>query len=445
MGETIVVIGANHAGTAAINTILDQFPENRVIAFDGNSNISFLGCGMALWIGKQISGPEGLFYSSREVFEEKGAVVHMETEISRIDYDKKMVYGREKDGTIHEQSYDKLILATGSLPIRPELQGMDLENVQFVKLYQNARDVIQKLKDPSIRRIAVVGAGYIGGELAEAFVRNGREVVLIDCADTCLAGYYDSEFSYIMGKNLESHGVELALGETVVKLEGRKRVQTVVTDQARYQADMVVFGIGFKPNTGLGQGRLKLFKNGAYLVDRRQETSVAGVYAIGDCATVYNNAIQATDYIALATNAVRSGIIAAHNACGRTLESVGVQGSNGISIWGLHMLCTGISLKRAQKMGYAAASSDYEDWQKAEFMENGNNKVKIRIVYDKETRIILGAQMCSDYDISMGIHLFSMAIEEQVTIDKLKLFDLFFLPHFNKPYNYITMAALAAR
>ena len=235
MGETIVVIGANHAGTAAINTILDQFPENRVIAFDGNSNISFLGCGMALWIGKQISGPEGLFYSSREAFEEKGAVVHMETEISRIDYDKKMVYGREKDGTIHEQPYDKLILATGSLPIRPELQGMDLENVQFVKLYQNARDVIQKLKDPSIRRIAVVGAGYIGVELAEAFVRNGREVVLIDCADTCLAGYYDSEFSYIMGKNLESHGVELALGETVVKLEGRKRVQTVVTDQARYQ------------------------------------------------------------------------------------------------------------------------------------------------------------------------------------------------------------------
>ena len=445
MGETIVVIGANHAGTAAINTILDQFPENRVIAFDGNSNISFLGCGMALWIGKQISGPEGLFYSSREAFEEKGAVVHMETEISRIDYDKKMVYGREKDGTIHEQPYDKLILATGSLPIRPELQGMDLENVQFVKLYQNARDVIQKLKDPSIRRIAVVGAGYIGVELAEAFVRNGREVVLLDCADTCRAGYYDSEVSYILGKNLESHGVELALGETVVKLEGRKRVQTVVTDQARYQADMVVFGIGFKPNTGLGQGRLKLFKNGAYLVDRRQETSVAGVYAIGDCATVYNNAIQATDYIALATNAVRSGIIAAHNACGRTLESVGVQGSNGISIWGLHMLCTGISLKRAQKMGYAAASSDYEDWQKAEFMENGNNKVKIRIVYDKETRIILGAQMCSDYDISMGIHLFSMAIEEQVTIDKLKLFDLFFLPHFNKPYNYITMAALAAR
>ena len=108
------------------------------------------------------------------------------------------------------------------------------------------------------------------------------------------------------------------------------------------------------------------------------------------------------------------------------------------------MLSTGISLARAKRMGYDAAAADYEDWQKAEFMENGNHKVKVRIVYDRKSRIILGAQMCSDYDVSMGIHMFSMAVEEQVTIDKLKLFDLFFLPHFNKPYNYVTMAALGA-
>ena len=344
-----------------------------------------------------------------------------------------------------EQSYDKLILATGSIPIRPEIKGMDLENVQFVKLFQNAQDVIEKLKDASIRKIAVVGAGYIGVELAEAFRRNGREVVLIDCAKTCLSGYYDREFSDIMTKNLMDHGVKLAFGETVTELEGDGKVQTVITDKGSHEADMVVFGIGFKPNTMLGQGQIKVFKNQAFLTDRKQETSIPGVYAIGDCATVYNNAIQATDYIALATNAVRSGIIAAHNACGRLLESPGVQGSNGISIWGLHMLSTGISLARAERLGYRAGVTDYEDWQKAEFMENGNNRVKIRIVYDMDTRIILGAQMCSDYDISMGIHLFSMAIEEQVDIDKLKLFDLFFLPHFNKPYNYITMAALAAR
>lgn len=444
MGETIVVIGANHAGTAAMNTVLDQFPGNEVIAFDRNSDISFLGCGMALWIGKQISGPEGLFYSSKEAFEKKGAVIHMETEVSRIDYEKKIVYGRGKNGETYGQPYDKLILATGSLPIRPEIPGMELENVQFVKLFQNAKDVIEKLKDPSIKRVAVVGAGYIGVELAEAFKRNGREVVLIDCADTCLSGYYDQEFSRIMTENMKSHGVETAFGEKVIRLEGEGRVSTVVTDKGEHQADMVVFGIGFRPDTRLGQGTLELFRNGAFLVNRKQETSVPGVYAIGDCATVYNNAVQGTDYIALATNAVRSGIIAAHNACGKTLESPGVQGSNGISIWGLNMLSTGLSLEKARKLGYAAVSTDCEDWQKAEFIESGNQKVKIRIVYDKGTRVILGAQMCSDYDISMGIHMFSMAIAEQVTIDKLKLFDVFFLPHFNKPYNYITMAALGA-
>lgn len=448
MGERIVVIGANHAGTAALNTLLDYLKKEKipgeVIAFDQNSNISFLGCGMALWIGKQISGPEGLFYSSKEILEKKGARIYMETTVKEIDYDKQIIYAKGKDGKTFEQPYDKLILATGSRPIQPDMEGMELENVQYVKLFQNARDVIEKLKDDSVRRVTVVGAGYIGVELAEAFKRNGREVVLIDCAKTCLSGYYDREFSDIMAKNLEDNGITLAFGERVLKLLGDTRVEKVVTDKGSYEADMVVFGIGFVPNTRLGEGKLKLFKNGAFLVDRKQETSVPGVYAVGDCATVYNNAVQDTDYIALATNAVRSGIIAAHNACGGKLESVGVQGSNGISIWGLHMLSTGISYEKAKKLGYEAAFTDYEDWQKAEFIESGNNKVKIRIVYDKKTRVILGAQMCSDYDISMGIHLFSMAIEEQVTIDKLKLFDLFFLPHFNKPYNYITMAALAA-
>lgn len=218
MKETIVVIGANHAGTAALNTILDNYKDKEVIAFDSNSNISFLGCGMALWIGKQISGPEGLFYSDKAAFEAKGAKIYMETPVTSVDYDKKIVYAADREGNTYEQHFDKLILATGSLPIRPAIEGMELENVQFVKLFQNAQDVIERLKDESVKRVAVVGAGYIGVELAEAFKRNGREVVLIDCAETCLAGYYDREFSDQMADNLKEHGVTLAFGETVKKL-----------------------------------------------------------------------------------------------------------------------------------------------------------------------------------------------------------------------------------
>jgi NADPH-dependent 2,4-dienoyl-CoA reductase/sulfur reductase-like enzyme len=108
------------------------------------------------------------------------------------------------------------------------------------------------------------------------------------------------------------------------------------------------------------------------------------------------------------------------------------------------MVSTGITLDKAKSLGYDAVATDYEDTQKPDFIQHDNYKVKIRIVYDKKTRIILGAQMCSEYDISMAIHMFSLAIQEQVTIDKLKLTDIFFLPHFNKPYNYVTMAALMA-
>ena len=452
----IVVIGANHAGTACINTMLDNFGnENEVVVFDQNSNISFLGCGMALWIGKQIDGPEGLFYSDKEKLEAKGAKVYMESPVLSVNYDKKEVTALV-NGQEHLESYDKLIFATGSQPIIPPIKGVEivegnrefkatLENVQFVKLYQNSAEVIEKLKNnKGINRVAVVGAGYIGVELAEAFERLGKEVILIDIADTCLAGYYDRELSDLMSKNLADHGIKLAYGQTVKAVEGEGKVERIVTDKETFDVDMVIMAVGFRPNTALGAGKIELFRNGAFLVDKKQETSISGVYAVGDCATIYDNALDEMSYIALASNAVRSGIVGAYNATGHELEGIGVQGSNGINIYDLKMVSTGLTLEKAKAAGYNAVETGFNDLQKPEFIKHDNHEVAIRIVFDKDTRVILGAQMASHEDISMGIHLFSLAIQEKVTIDKLALTDIFFLPHFNKPYNYITMAALTA-
>ncbi|MCI9273760.1 MAG: FAD-dependent oxidoreductase [Clostridiales bacterium] len=443
MMSKIVVVGANHAGTAAINTILDHYPGNEVVVLDANSNISFLGCGMALWIGGQIDGPEGLFYSSQQIMADKGARVHMETTVTGIDFDGKTVSAVDREGNERRESYDKLILATGSLPVIPSIPGRDLQNVQLVKRYQDAQEVVEKLQSGDIRTVAVVGAGYIGVELAEAFRLHGKEVILIDAADTCLSSYYDLEFSRQMALNLEQNGVRLAFSQSITAIEGEGRVQRALTTSGRYDCDMVVLALGFTPNSKLGSGRLDTYQNGAYRVDPGQRTSDPDVFAIGDCAVVYDNAAQDAGYIALATNAVRSGIIAGHNACGGALQTPGVQGSNGIRIWGLNMVATGLSLQKAQRLGFSAAAADCEDYQRPRFMRD-NQKVKLRLVYDKSTRRILGAQMCSRYDMSMGIHLFSLAIQEGLTIDKLALLDLFFLPHFNQPYNYITTAALNA-
>jgi len=441
----IVVVGANHAGTCAINTITGFNEGDEVVVFDQNSNISFLGCGMALWIGGQISKPDGLFYSNKEKLESQGAKVNMNSKVERIDFDKKFVCATLENGQKVEESYDKLILATGSLPIVPQIPGRDLENVQLVKLFQNAEEVIKKLENPDIKTIAVVGAGYIGVELAEAFERHNKKVIIVDIANTSLSSYYDPEFSALMDKNLSDHGIKLAFGETVKEIKGNGKVEAIVTDKNEYQCDMVILAIGFRPNTELGKDYLETMSNGAYIVDETQQTSKKDVYAIGDCATVIFNSTGEKSYIALATNAVRSGIIAAYNACGKKLETIGVQGSNAISIYDLKLVSTGLSEQKAKQLGMDVLSTSFEDLQKATFIETTNPKVNIKIVYDAKTRVILGAQMASTYDMSMGIHMFSLAIQEKVTIDKLKLLDIFFLPHFNQPYNYITMAALSAK
>jgi NADPH-dependent 2,4-dienoyl-CoA reductase/sulfur reductase-like enzyme len=443
MGK-IVLIGANHAGTAAANTILDNYPGNQLVIFDSNSNISYLGCGTALWVGRQIENSDGLFYSSKDILASKKATVYMETEVRRIDFAAKQVYAVDKDGKELTETYDKLILATGSLPIAPKIKGLDLPNVAYVKLFQDGQRINKLLDDGNIKSVAVVGAGYIGVEIAEAVQRRGKKALLFEAADTSLSTYYDDWFTHDMDKVLGDNGVVLHFGELVQEIKGNQKVEAIVTNKGEYPVDMVIMAIGFRPNTALAGKDLELFTNGAYKVNLKQETSKPGVYAIGDCATVYSNALESSAYIALATNAVRSGVVAGHNACGTALESAGVHGSNGICIFGYKMVSTGLNLKAAEKAGYTPLYTQFEDTQKPAFIKEDNHKVKIRIVYDKNTRRILGAQMASYQDISMGIHLFSLAIEEKVTIDKLKLLDIFFLPHFNQPYNYITMAALSA-
>ena len=188
----IVVVGANHAGTACINTMLDNFGnENEIVVFDQNSNISFLGCGMALWIGEQIDGPEGLFYSDKEKLEAKGAKVYMNSPVLSIDYDNKVVTA-EVEGKEHKESYDKLIFATGSTPILHQSKALKslkvtVSSKQLLKTYNslNCTKTQKKLstnlltRANTLKRIAVVGGGYIGVELAEAFERLGKKLSLL--------------------------------------------------------------------------------------------------------------------------------------------------------------------------------------------------------------------------------------------------------------------------
>ncbi len=442
----VVVVGTNHAGISAANALLDSDQDVEVTLIDRNSNLSYLGCGTALWVGRQIDSYEGLFYTNAAEFEAKGAKVALETEVNEIDFENKVVYAQSKTGEKLEEKYDKLILATGSLPIAPKLPGNDLDGLHFLKLFQEGQEVDKALANEDAKVVCVIGAGYIGVEIAEAAKRRGKEVHIFDAEDHSLMNYYDVDFAKIMDKNLQDNGIQTHFGELAEEYLGENgKVTGLKTTKGEYKADVIINCIGFRPNAALGAGHLETFVNGAYLVDRTFKTNDDSVYAVGDCATNYSNAINDTAYIALASNAVRSGIVAGQNILGNHIEGAGIQGSNGIEIFGRKLVSTGFSVRAAEKNGLKVKYTDIEDTQLPGFMpEDQNADVKLRIVYEEESRRIVGAQMTSTYDISMGIHMFSLAVQEQLTIDKLALLDLFFLPHFNKPYNYITVAALDA-
>ncbi len=443
--QKVIVIGTNHAGTHAVQTIVDNYQDVEVATYDKNNNISFLGCGMALWIGNVIENGDGLFYATPEGLENAGAQVFMEHELMSVDYDQKIVTVKNlKTGEEITDNYDKLILAIGSWPILPKLPGHDLENIVYAKIFQNAENVIEKLKDPTIKQVAVVGAGYIGVELAEAFRENGKEVYLINDADV-LNRYYDQEFQKQMHENLEAHGVNVKIGERVTEFVGENgKVTAVKTDTETIEAQLVLMSIGFKPNTDMVRDdRLKMLANGAIITDEHMETSIKDVYAIGDCATVINNATDEVAHIALATNAVRTGIVAAHSAMGTEIAMQGVQGSNAIHIFGLTMASTGLTEECAKLKGYNVSTTTVTDNIRPGFMPN-NEKVTLKLVWDKDSRRILGAQLVSKEDVTLALHMFSLAIQEKYSIDKLALLDLFFLPHFNQPHNFITKAGLQA-
>ena len=441
----VVVIGCTHAGTAAILNLKKANPDVEITVFERNDNISFLSCGIALYVGGVVKDPQGLFYCSPEKLRELNVNTKMRHDVKNVDIKGKKIHvANLETGEEFDETFDKLIVTSGSWPIIPPIEGIEMNNILLCKNYNHSNEIIEKGKNA--KKVVVVGAGYIGVELVEAFRDNGKEVVLVDAEERILSRYFDKEYTEIAEKAFKDRGIVIATGEKVVKFEGENgNVKKVITDKNEYDADMVIMCVGFAPATSLFEGQLDMLPNGAIKVDEYMRTSDKDVMAAGDCCSVYSNALNTHIYIPLATNAVRSGIIAGHNAMGTELESIGVQGSNGISIYGVNMVSTGITEENAKKMGLDVLSTSFKDLQKPAFITYNNDNVMIKIVYEKESRRIVGAQIASTQDISMGIHLFSLAIQEKVTIDKFKLLDIFFLPHFNQPYNYITMAALSAK
>ena len=439
----IIVIGCTHAGTAAVVNLKELYPDSQITIYEKNDNVSFLSCGIALSIGDVVTNPEKLFYNSPENLASQGVITNMKHEVLDIDFNNKKISVKNlTTGKTLEDTYDKLVLTLGSWPIVPKFEGGNLENIVLCKNYDHAKTIIEKSKNA--KNVVVIGAGYIGVELAEAFEMKSKNVTLIDAEDRIMAKYLDKDFTDMAETEFTKRGVNLVLGQKVQKFEGDNKVSKVITDKGEFKADLVVLCIGFAPNTNLVKGKLDTLPNGAIIIDEYMRTSEKDVFAAGDCCVVRFNPAKENRYIPLATNAVRMGTLVAKNLVHPTLKYMGTQGTSGIKIYDLCIASTGLTEEVAKNTtNLNVESVTATDNYRPEFMPSFE-EAKVKLVYDKDTRKVVGGQIISKIDLTQFMNTLSVVIQNEMTIEELAMTDFFFQPHFNKPWSLLNIAALKA-
>ena len=438
----VAVVGCTHAGTAAVSNIANLHPEADITVYERNDNVSFLSCGIALYVGGVVKDPQGLFYSSPEKLEEMGVTMKMKHEVLDIDTNHRRIRVKNLDTNEElEDTYDKLVMATGSWPIVPPIEGIKLNNILLSKNYNQANTIIERAK--GAERVTVIGAGYIGVELVEAFQKYGKEVTLIDGEDRILSKYLDPEFTEVIEEDFRNRGIRLALNETVTRFEGEKNVSKVVTSKGEYESDLVILCVGFRPNTELVKGQVDMLPNGAIIVDEYMRTSKRDIYAAGDSCAIRYNPTGEHAYIPLATNAVRMGTLVGRNIMKPTTKYMGTQGTSGLHLFDLSMASTGLTEKAASSAGMNVKTITIEENNRPEFMPD-YEVITLKVVYEEESRRILGAQVISKADVTQSINTLSVCIQNNMTVDELGFIDFFFQPHFNKPWNFLNQAGLQA-
>lgn len=435
----VIIVGCTHAGIAAAQQILERDPSTQVTIYERTDNVSFLSCGIALYIDGETKHLKDLFYSSPKQLEDLGAKVRIKHEVIEIDAKKKtvLVENLEKSQLILDH-YDKLIYTAGSLPYIPKINGLDHNKVYLCKDAEDA----QRIKDAAEDNyhIAIVGGGYVGTELAESLMRTGHQVSIISSGKTMLHHYLDEPLANKVREILDSHGAYLYLNERAIEFSGSDEVY-VRTNRAVHDVDAVVVCVGFTPNTSLLRGQVKMDSIGAIEVNRYQQSSDPDIYAAGDSTAAFYNPLQRNAYIPLATNAIRQATVAGMNVLGNQIEYAGNQGSTGLRLFEYTEVSTGLTYEYALKNNLNVRQVTLTNKDNV-FLRR--QPIYMSLVYDYQNHQILGCQLLSAVDVSQSINAMSLAIAQKTTIEELSQIDLAILKDTVCFYSYLNLLGQAA-
>ncbi|NEX84894.1 FAD-dependent oxidoreductase [Enterococcus durans] len=446
----VIIVGASHGGHQSILELLSRYGEDvDITLFEAGDYVSFMSCGMELYLEDQVTDVNDVRNFRPENFPQSNVHILNNHQVTAINADKKTVsVVRSSDDQTKDYAYDKLILSSGVTPNSLPVPGTDLENVYLMRGYDWATKIKAKLTDPNVKKVAVIGAGYIGIEAVEAFCKAGKDVTLLDVIDRPLGTYLDKEMTDILEDHLKEKGINVVTGAKINAFTGEGQVAAIQTEQAEIATDLVIQAAGVKANTEWLKGVVDLDERGWIITDEYLQTNLPDVYAVGDATLAYSVPARTKMPIALATVARREARYIVQHLFEKVPNKPfgGVVGSSALSVFDYHFAASGLNSFTASKAGVAIRSSYYEDTLRPKYVPEkfGNPKVSVQLFFDPMTHQILGGAVLSTYDVTAQGNVLALAIQQKLTIEDLAEADFFFQPGFDRQWSVLNLAAQQA-
>ena len=438
----VVIVGGVAGGATAAARIRRLDEQAEIVVFERSGYISYANCGLPYYIGDVITDPSALTLQTPESFFSRFRVqMKVRHEVTAIHPDKKAVSVKNLEtGAVFEERYDKLILSPGAKPAQPRLPGVGLDRVFTLRTVEDTFRIKEHINAHLPKSAVLAGGGFIGLELAENLRELGMEVTIVQRPKQ-LMNPFDPDMAAFIHSEMRKHGVRLALGRTVEGFEENGGgVDVLLKDEAPHHADMVVLAIGVTPDTALAKAAgLELGIKGSIVVNDRMETSVPDIYAVGDAVQVKHSVTGQDALISLAGPANRQGRIAAGNLCGGDGRYPGSQGSSVLKVFDMIAAVTGVNETTAKKAGLDVDKVILSPLSHAGYYPGGRLMV-MKVVFEKETYRLLGAQIVGYEGVDKRIDVLATAIHAGLKATELKDLDLAYAPPYSSAKDPVNMA-----
>ena len=441
-GNRMVIIGGDAAGMSAAAKIRREQPQREILVLEKTAYTSYSACGIPYWLGGLVESAENLVVRSPEVFRRDYDIdVRTGHEVREIDPVAQRLLIRGADGREFREAYDQLLIATGAHPFCPDLPGSGASGIFGLSTLASGERLAEFLEGEHPRRAVVVGGGYIGLEMAEALVRRKLEVALID-RNSEVMNTLDPEMGALVSAALREVGVALYLGEELREFRvSGSRVTGVVTSQRELPADVVILGMGVRPNAALAAAAgLELGVKGAIKVDGRMQTGDPNIWAAGDCVASVHRLTGKPTYIALGTVANKQGVVAGINLAGGQAWFPGVMGTAVSKICRVEVARTGLQEKELQALGIGFITAKIEAQTRAHYFP-GAGPMTVKLLAEAGSGRLLGAQIVGEEGAAKRIDIVATALTAGMTAADLVDLDLSYAPPYSPVWDPVQTAA----